>query len=92
MFKRLLPLILSMSAAGFGQATGGSTAISVTATLGQNIQPDQTIFNVTIQSPLTTTLDDLTSALKGTPLTPATFSNVTSVQIYVEQQTDHHGT
>jgi uncharacterized protein YggE len=82
MFRRLLPLILSMSAVGFGQTTGGSTAISVTATLGQNIQPDQTIFNVSIQSPLTTTLDDLTSALKGTPLTPATFSSVTSVQNY----------
>jgi uncharacterized protein YggE len=80
MFKHLLPLILSISAAGFGQTVGGSTAISVTATLGQNIQPDQTIFNVSIQSPLTTTFDDLTAALKDSPLTPATFSNVTSVQ------------
>ncbi len=86
MFKHLLPLILSISAAGFGQTTGGSTAISVTATLGQNIQPDQTIFYVTIQSPLTTTFDDVMGALKGTPLTPVTFSNVTTTQNYVYNQ------
>jgi uncharacterized protein YggE len=86
MLRRLLPLLLLIFAAGFGQTTGGSAAISVTATLGQNLQPDQTIFNVGIQSPLTTTLDDLTAALKGTPLTPATFSNVTSVQNYVNNQ------
>ncbi|MDR3704256.1 MAG: hypothetical protein P4L56_31700 [Candidatus Sulfopaludibacter sp.] len=55
----------------------------MTATLGQNVQPDQTVFSVTVQSPLTTTLDDLTAALKGTPLTPATFSSVTSVQNYL---------
>ncbi len=86
MFRRLLPLLLSLTAAGFGQAAGGSTAIALTATLGQNVQPDQTIFNVAIQSPLTMTFDDLTSALKGTVLTPATFSNVTTVQNYVNNQ------
>ena len=83
MWNRPLPILLSLCAAGFGQTTGGTTAISVTGTLGQNIQPDQIIFYVAIQSPLTMTFDDVMGALKGTPLTPATFSNVTTVQNYV---------
>ena len=86
MFRRLLPVLLSLSTGAFGQATGDSPAISVTATAGQNIQPDQTTFSVSIQSPLTTTFDDLTSALKGTVLPPATFSNVTTVQNYVNNK------
>lgn len=82
MISRLLLFVLSVSAIAFGQVSAPSGSVTVTATLGQNVQPDQTTFLITIQSPITTSLDDLMGALQGSGLTLASFSNVYSVQQY----------
>jgi uncharacterized protein YggE len=80
MLRRAL-VFLSVVSLGFGQVTSSSTSVTVTSTLGQNLPPDQVVFGVTIETDLNTTLDGLMAALKGSPLTPATFASVSSRQL-----------
>ncbi|SPE40712.1 exported hypothetical protein [Candidatus Sulfopaludibacter sp. SbA3] len=81
MIKRILTFLLLASAA-FGQINSNSTSVTVTATLGQNVSPDQIGISVTVESAVTATLADVLAALQGTVLTPVTFSSVYSTQQY----------
>jgi uncharacterized protein YggE len=81
MLSRGVAFILSMSAA-FAQVNTPSGSVTVTAALGQNVQPDQVAFLVSIQSPLTATLDDVMGALQGSGITLANFLNLSSAQQY----------
>ncbi|SPE40714.1 exported hypothetical protein [Candidatus Sulfopaludibacter sp. SbA3] len=81
MIKRLLAFILLLPAA-FGQINTSSSSVTVTATLGQKVQPDQVGFSVTVESAATATLSDVMAALQGSALTLANFSSVDSGQQY----------
>lgn len=82
MRKSVLVSLLLLPAV-FGQVAGtGSTSVTVTVSPAQTPAPDQTTFAVTIESSVTTTLDDVMSALQGTGLTLANFSSVSSTLRY----------
>ena len=81
MRRRVFALLL-LAPALFGQISTSSSSVTVTATLGQNVQPDQAIFTVTIESGATTTLGDVMNALQGTNLSLQSFSSVYSSQVY----------
>jgi uncharacterized protein YggE len=75
MVKRwsLLLLILFVPAA-FAQLD--SNSVTVTATRSMSPQPDQAVFAVTVQSGLSTNLDDVVAALQGSGITAANFSGI----------------
>ncbi|SPE40711.1 exported hypothetical protein [Candidatus Sulfopaludibacter sp. SbA3] len=81
MIKRIITFLLLASAV-FGQINSGSTSVTVTATLGQNVSPDQIGILVTVESAVTATLADVMAALQGTDLTPSNLSSVYSNQQY----------
>jgi hypothetical protein len=71
----LLPFLLCSLA--FGQI--GSNSITVTASNNTSLQPDQAVFGITVQSGVSTGLDDVLTALQGSGITIANFSGVTTV-------------
>ncbi len=76
----LVLLLLSFCPLAFGQLA--SNSITVNASSNATLQPDQAIFQVSVQSGLATGLDDVLTALAGSGITAANLSNVTTVQLY----------
>ena len=66
----------------FGQAAAVSNSVIVTASRSANIQPDQVVFNVVVDTPINGTLNGAVSALQGSGITAANFSGVGTVQVY----------
>jgi uncharacterized protein YggE len=73
-----MPLLFCSMA--FGQLD--SNSITVTASNNANLQPDQAIFSVSVQSGFNTGLDDVIAALQGSGITTANFSQLGTVQNY----------
>lgn len=69
-------LFTSWCSLAFGQLD--SNSITVTASNNASLQPDQAIFSVTVQSPLSTGLDDVLAALQGSGITAANLSGVST--------------
>jgi hypothetical protein len=67
----------------FGQLD--SNSVTVTASRGTNLQPDQVTFSVVVQSNLNSNLDDVLAALQGSGITISNFSgiNVAPVGVFV---------
>lgn len=61
----------------FGQLD--SNSVTVTASRGTSLQPDQAVFGVFVDSGLSSSLDDILAALKGSGITIANFSGVSTV-------------
>jgi uncharacterized protein YggE len=72
----LLPLLFCSLA--FGQLD--SNSITVSASNNAAVQPDQAIFAVTVQSGMTTGLDEVLTALQGSGITAANFSSLNTAQ------------
>jgi uncharacterized protein YggE len=70
----LLPLLVCPAA--FGQLD--SNAITVSASNNTTVQPDQAIFGISVQSGITTGLEDVLTALQGSGITAANFAGVSS--------------
>lgn len=77
--KRLLFLLFPITLA-FAQLTPNS--VTVTASRANAAQPDQVIFYVRVDGPLTITQSDALSALQGSGIAQANFSSVSTVQQY----------
>jgi uncharacterized protein YggE len=71
-----LPLLVCSAA--FGQLD--SNSITVGASNNSTLQPDQAVFAVGVQSPTTTGLDDVITALQGSGITAANFASVSTAQ------------
>jgi uncharacterized protein YggE len=75
----LVFLLVSFCPLAFGQID--SNSITVSASTGANLQPDQAVFGITVQSGLTTGLDDVLAALQGSGITATNFSSVSTLPI-----------
>ncbi len=78
---KLYPLLL-LSSAGFLSAQVTPTSVTVTAVRNANLQPDQIVFVVSVDTPLEATRDDVVSVLKGTGISAANFYAVRSTSSY----------
>jgi hypothetical protein len=67
-------LFVSCCSVAFGQID--SNSVTVSASTSATLQPDQAVFGITVQSPLTTGFDDVLAALQGSGITAANFSGV----------------
>lgn len=63
-----------------------TNSVTVTASRPGTVQPDQVVFSVTVDGPLTMTLDQAVAALQGAGITAANFSSVGTTQVYSQQQ------
>ena len=77
----LVFLLLSSCSLAFGQLDANS--ITVSASNNASLQPDEATFSVTVQSGLTTGLDDVLTALQGSGITAANLSGLNTAQQYV---------
>ncbi len=75
----ILPFLFCSLA--FGQI--GSDSITVSASNNTSLQPDQAVFGITVQSGVSTGLDDVLAALQGSGITIANFSGVTTLGQFV---------
>jgi hypothetical protein len=64
----------------FGQP--GPNSITITATRTTNIHPDQVLIGLSVQSPTTAGLDDITSSLTGAGISGEAFTDVSARNIY----------
>ena len=60
-----------------------SNSVTVGATRSMTQQPDQVLFGVTVQSGLSTSLDDVVAALQGSGITAANFSGISMGPVLV---------
>jgi uncharacterized protein YggE len=67
-------LFVSCCSLAFGQSDPNS--VTVSASTNTNLQPDQAVFGVAIQSPIGTGLDDVVAALQGLGITAANLSGL----------------
>jgi uncharacterized protein YggE len=74
----LIFLLLLYCSLAFGQSATNS--ITVSASNNANLQPDQALFAVTVQSGASTGLDDVLTALQGSGITVANFTGVSTAQ------------
>ena len=75
--RLLAPLLALWScAAAFAQILPNS--ITVTASNNVNLQPDQAIFSVTVQSDLSVGLDDVVAAVQSAGITAANLAGVST--------------
>jgi uncharacterized protein YggE len=74
-------LLLSSCSLAFGQL--GANSITVSASSNASLQPDEATFSVSVQSGLTTGLDDVLTALQGSGITAANLSGLNTTQQYV---------
>jgi hypothetical protein len=75
MFRRILILAFVISCSlAFAQLD--SNTVTVTASSSATLSPDQIVFSIEVNAPLNSTLDDVTSALAGSGITIANFTNV----------------
>ncbi len=75
-----IALLLFFCSIAFGQLT--SNAITVSASNNPSLQPDEAIFSITVQSNLTTSLQNVLTALPGAGITAANLSSVNTVQVF----------
>ena len=59
-----------------------SNSVTVAASRNINLQPDQVVFAVFVDSGLNSSLDDILSALRGSGITAANFSGVSTVSSF----------
>ena len=85
MLQRFAPVFLFCAGLACAQLT--SNSVTVTASRSANLQPDQVVFQVVVDTPLDATRDDAVAALEGSGITLANFTGVSTVQTYVSQQT-----
>jgi hypothetical protein len=71
-------LFLLVVFASFACAQLDSNSITVNASHSANLQPDQALFAVFVQSDANTSLDDVLAALQGSGITAANFAGVSS--------------
>ncbi len=71
--------------AGIACAQPASNSVTVTASRATNLQPDQIVFRVTVDTPLDATRDDAVAALQGSGITAANFAGVNTTQFYDAQ-------
>jgi uncharacterized protein YggE len=76
----LVCMMMFSSSLVFGQLD--SNSITVNASRSTNLQPDQAVFAVTVQSGLSTSLDDVIAALQGSGITTSNFSSVRSLDSF----------
>src|SRR5712692_4904086 len=82
MFRRFSLFVFVLSASVvFGQLD--SNSVTVTASRNVNLQADQSVFGVYIDSGINTSLDDVIAALQGSGITVANFSGVSTVPNYL---------
>jgi uncharacterized protein YggE len=74
----LILALLASSPALFAQLE--SNTITVFASQGASLQPDEAVFGVTVQSGLSTGLSDVLAALQGSGITQANFASVSTSQ------------
>jgi hypothetical protein len=72
-------LSIFVAAVAFGQVTPNS--VTVTASRNGNVQPDQIVFGIAVNSGLDATRDDIVAALQGSGITLANFSSVNTIQL-----------
>jgi hypothetical protein len=70
---------------GLATAQVNSNSVTVTASRGANLQPDEVVFRVSVNSGLDATRDDALNALQGTGITQANFAGVSTVQQFDAQ-------
>ena len=80
MLLRVIPLLCL--SCGLVLAQSASNAVTVTASRSTNVQPDQVVFSVEVDTSLDGTLDSAVSALQGSGITASNFSSVNTVQQY----------
>ena len=68
------------AAYAFSQTAANS--VTVTATRNTNLQPDQVVFGVTVETGLDANRDDVVNALQGSGITAANFTGVSTAQVY----------
>jgi len=77
MIKRGVILVLLVSSSlAFAQLD--SNTVTVTSSQTSNLQPDQVVFAVTVNSGLSASLDDIVAALQGSGITIGNFSSVST--------------
>ncbi|MGA2878887.1 MAG: SIMPL domain-containing protein [Bryobacteraceae bacterium] len=69
-------VLVSFCPLAFGQLD--SNSITVSSSNNVNLQPDQAIFSVTVQSGISTGLDDVLAALQGSGITAVNFTGVST--------------
>lgn len=74
----LIFVLLSFCPLAFGQLQ--SNSITVSASNNANLQPDQAVFSVSVQSGSNAGLEDVLGALQGSGITVANFSGVNTSQ------------
>jgi uncharacterized protein YggE len=84
MVRYFIPVCLISAALACAQTNANS--ITVTASRANNVQPDQVVFQVTVNTPLTSSLDDVVSALQGSGIVASNFSSVYTTQTYDGKQ------
>lgn len=72
----LVCVLMFSSSPAFGQLESNSITVSVSR--NSTVQPDQVVFAVTVQSPLSTNLDDVIAAVQTSGITAANFTGVRS--------------
>jgi len=77
-----IALWLVFCSLAFGQLE--SNSITVSASNNAALQADQADFSIVVQSSLTTSLDNVLTALQGSGITAANLSSVNSVQFFSE--------
>jgi uncharacterized protein YggE len=80
----LVCLVMWLAPPAFGQLESNSITVSVSRSA--TVQPDQVVFAVTVQSGLSTSLDDVVAALQGSGITAANLAGVNSINplLYVQ--------
>lgn len=82
MIQRLIPVAAICCCVAFAQAASNPNSVIVTASRGMNIQPDQVVFSVVVDTPTAGTLDQAVNTLQGSGITAANFTGVGTVQVY----------
>ena len=71
--------LLSAESLAFCQLESDTITIQATRPMSfQTLQPDQVVFNVTVNSPLNAGLDDVLAAVQSSGITSANFSNLSN--------------
>jgi uncharacterized protein YggE len=68
--------LVSFCPLAFGQLDSNSITVSVSN--NATLQPDQAVFSVTVQSSISSSLDDVLAALQGSGITAANFTGVST--------------
>ncbi len=79
MIRQILCLIILSGSLALGQLT--SNSVLVTASNNATLAPDQIVFDVNVNAPITASLDDVLAALAGSGITQASLSGATNQEI-----------